>query len=212
MQKCLQSSEGDADRKMQLGYVSLAKFWYSCEALKMRFVYRNAKMTQFRSQCKLFFMELVSSLCFGQATPPEPELVKHLLNIVFVEKEDKLQTKDFTYSKHVKKDRVPVIRSFLLQLLLEYKWAQHKYSCIFFNSLYIMLIFFSQFWPSQVASWWLLEMFQTSSSKAWSGSLSLVHSVSGSMYFMKNACPTCLSLYGFKCRMLCSRNGVRNQC
>ena len=78
-------------------------------------------MTQFRNQCKLFFMELVSSLCFGQATPPEPELIKHLLNIVFVEKEDKLETKEFTYSKNAKKDRVPVIRSFLLQLLLEYK-------------------------------------------------------------------------------------------
>ena len=78
-------------------------------------------MTKFRNQCELFFMELVSSLCFGRATPPEPELVEHLLNMVFVEKEDKLETKEFTYSKHVKKDRVPVIRSFLLQLLLEYK-------------------------------------------------------------------------------------------
>ena len=78
-------------------------------------------MTQFRNQCKLFFLELVSCLCFGQSTPPEPELIKHLLNIVFVELGDKLETKQFTYSKNVKKDRVPVIRSFLLQLLLEYK-------------------------------------------------------------------------------------------
>ena len=78
-------------------------------------------MTQFRSQCKLFFMELVSCLCFGQASPPEPELIEHLLNIVFVEKDDKLETSDFTYSKKLVKDRVPVVRSFLLQLLLEHK-------------------------------------------------------------------------------------------
>ena len=78
-------------------------------------------MTQFRNQCKLFFMEIVSYLCFGQATPPEPKLIELLLNIVFVEQDDKFETKEFTYSKNVKKDRVPVIRSFLLQLLLEYK-------------------------------------------------------------------------------------------
>ena len=78
-------------------------------------------MMQFRNQCKLFFMEIVSSLCFGQAAPPEPDLVKHLLNIVFVELKDKLETKQFTYASNVKKDHIPVIRSFLLQLLLEYK-------------------------------------------------------------------------------------------
>ena len=54
-------------------------------------------MAQFHNQCKLFLMELVSSLCFGQATPPEPELIKHLLNIVFVEQQDNLvETKEFT--------------------------------------------------------------------------------------------------------------------
>ena len=55
-----------------------------------------------------------------------------LLSSLFC-REDKLETKEFTYSKHVKKDCVPVIRSFLLQLLLEYKWAQQKYSCMFFD-------------------------------------------------------------------------------
>lgn len=68
-------------------------------------------------------MEVVSSLCFGQLTPPEPALIKELLNVVFTESEkDKVAgTKDFTYSEKEKTDKVPVIRSFLLQLLLEHK-------------------------------------------------------------------------------------------
>ena len=62
-------------------------------------------------------MELVSTLCFGGSAAPEPELIKMLLDTVFTEKQE---TKEFSY-KEVKSDQVPVIRSFLLQLLLEHK-------------------------------------------------------------------------------------------
>ena len=71
-----------------------------------------------REYCKSFFMEVVSSLCFGQPNPPEPALIKKLLTIVFTEQD---MTKDFSYSDKEKVDKVPVIRSFLLQLLLEHK-------------------------------------------------------------------------------------------
>ena len=63
-------------------------------------------------------MEVVSSLCFGQPNPPEPALIKELLTVVFTEQD---KTKDFSYSDKEKVDKVPVIRSFLLQLLLEHK-------------------------------------------------------------------------------------------
>ena len=67
-------------------------------------------------------MEVVSTLCFGQSTPPEEELVKELLKLV-VTNDDK--TREFSYSEKVDKgiDKVPVIRSFLLQLLMEHKLA-----------------------------------------------------------------------------------------
>ncbi len=67
-------------------------------------------------------MEVVSTLCFGQSTPPEEELVKELLKLV-VTNDDK--TRVFSYSEKVDKviDQVPVIRSFLLQLLMEHKLA-----------------------------------------------------------------------------------------
>ena len=63
-------------------------------------------------------MEVVSSLCFGQIEPPDSQLIEELLKVVFTEKDE---TKEFTYSDKEKTDKVPVIRSFLLQLLLEHK-------------------------------------------------------------------------------------------
>ena len=63
-------------------------------------------------------MEVVSSLCFGQPTPPEENLVQELLKLVITEKN---QTRELSYSDNVKTDRIPVIRSFLLQLLMEHR-------------------------------------------------------------------------------------------
>lgn len=66
-------------------------------------------------------MEVVSSLCFGQSNPPNSELIEQLLNIVFEENEEK--TKEFSFSEKDDSDKVPVMRSFLLQLLLEQRYA-----------------------------------------------------------------------------------------
>ena len=79
---------------------------------------RAETQKKLRNYCKSYFMEVVSSLCFGQLSPPEPALIEELLNVVFTEQD---QTKDFTYSDKEEIDKVPVIRSFLLQLLLEHK-------------------------------------------------------------------------------------------
>ena len=67
-------------------------------------------------------MELVSTLCFGAHSAPEPDLIGMLINTVFTEKQEtELGTRDFTPYRETKSDEVPVIRSFLLQLLLEHK-------------------------------------------------------------------------------------------
>lgn len=76
----------------------------------------SAKEEQFHKQTKSFFLELVSSLCFSHDTPPEPELMRLLLDIVFDEKKE---TEKLTCSSMTERDTVPVIRVFLLQLLLE---------------------------------------------------------------------------------------------
>lgn len=71
-------------------------------------------------------MEVVSSLCFGGNKPPEPDLIKMLMDIIFTEKKQtaskdvSLDTRDMT-PYQANSDQVPVVRSFLLQLLLEHK-------------------------------------------------------------------------------------------
>ena len=75
------------------------------------------KRKSIRNSCHAFFMEMVSTLCFRQRGLPEPELMEGLMNIVLTS--DK--TKDFTYSDKTEADKNPVIRSFLLQLLLEHE-------------------------------------------------------------------------------------------
>ena len=66
-------------------------------------------------------MEIVSNLCFKGQAAPEPNLVKMLLDIVFMEK-DKLHTQELTPYKDDKSDKVPTVRSFLLQHLLEHRY------------------------------------------------------------------------------------------
>ena len=78
----------------------------------------------------------MSGLCFGQATAPEDELIEMLLNIVFTERGDgeeeggegeggRRGTRDLTpYKEDLKeRDENPIIRSFLLQLLLEHEYV-----------------------------------------------------------------------------------------
>ena len=74
-----------------------------------------------RGCCKFYFMEVVSTLCFGEPNPPDEELIKELLNIVFAEKNK--STKEFTFSEKDASDKIPVMRSFMLQLLLEHRYV-----------------------------------------------------------------------------------------
>ncbi len=86
-------------------------------------------------------MEVISNLCFKGQAAPEPDLVKMLLDIVFMEK-GKLRTQELTPYKDDKSagDKIPTVRSFLLQLLLEHRYV-HVYSC--FKSKEIgMLMYF----------------------------------------------------------------------
>ena len=97
---------------------------------------QKKQLTAIRKSCRNFFIEVVSGLCFGQSSPPEDNLVEMLLNIVFTGRGDegeeggdreggKWGTRDLTpYKEDLKeRDKNPVIRSFLLQLLLEHKYV-----------------------------------------------------------------------------------------
>ena len=77
------------------------------------------KIKEVKKSGREFFMEIVSQLCFGGRVAPEPDLIKMLLNNIFTEKTD--STRELTPYKDDKPDKIPTIRSFLLQLLLEHR-------------------------------------------------------------------------------------------
>ena len=80
-------------------------------------------------------MEVVSGLCFRQSSAPEDQLVVLLLDIVFTEQREveeggegegeggRRGTRDLTPFSNAPGDKQPVIRSFLLQLLLEHEYG-----------------------------------------------------------------------------------------
>ena len=103
---------------------------------------QKEELEAIRKSCRNFFIEVVSRLCFGHSHAPEDQLVEMLLNIVFTERGEgeggvgggrgrgRAQTRDFSpYADDMKKsDKIPVIRSFLLQLLLEHKYVYIRFS------------------------------------------------------------------------------------
>ena len=99
------------------------------------------KIKEIKKSGRRFFMEVVSELCFGGRAAPEPDVVKMLLNTVFVEKTD--STQELTPYKDDKADKIPTIRSFLLQLLLEHRYV-HVYILIGYQihqCLYLMYMY-----------------------------------------------------------------------
>ncbi|XP_033106623.1 E3 ubiquitin-protein ligase rnf213-alpha-like, partial [Anneissia japonica] len=76
---------------------------------------------EFRQCCNSFFMEVVSQLCFADGTPPSEEVIKKLLGYVTIDskKHKKRVTRNVSPFPEDCIDPNPVVRSFLLQLLLQ---------------------------------------------------------------------------------------------
>ena len=77
----------------------------------------KTRKSKIRKSCHSFFMEVVSSLCFGGGQAPEPDLINMLMDTVLFED----QTRELSPYNEPKPDKTPTIRSFLLQLLLEHR-------------------------------------------------------------------------------------------
>uniref|UniRef100_A0A2K6FX44 E3 ubiquitin-protein ligase RNF213 n=1 Tax=Propithecus coquereli TaxID=379532 RepID=A0A2K6FX44_PROCO len=88
---------------------------------------------QFRQMCNSFFVDLVSTMCFKDNTPPQKEVVDSLLSLLFVQKE-LLRDTPQGHCEHTKSlspfndvvDKTPVIRSVVLKLLLKYSFHEVK--------------------------------------------------------------------------------------
>ncbi|XP_071066939.1 E3 ubiquitin-protein ligase RNF213 isoform X2 [Dasypus novemcinctus] len=91
------------------------------------------KHARFRQMCNSFFVDLVSTMCFKDNSPPEKKVVEDLLSLLFVQKK-LLKDAPQKCSEHTKSlspfddvvDKTPVIRSVVLKLLLKYSFHEVK--------------------------------------------------------------------------------------
>ncbi|VTJ88974.1 Hypothetical predicted protein [Marmota monax] len=91
------------------------------------------KHARFRQMCNSFFMDLVSTMCFKDSTPPRKSVIDELLSLLFVRKE-LLRDAPQRYREHTKSispfddavDKTPVICSVVLKLLLKYSFQAVK--------------------------------------------------------------------------------------
>lgn len=83
---------------------------------------KDRELANFQQDCHNFFMEVVSTLCFGGHSAPEPALIKSLMELVFTEDSDLVSP--ITEAGGSKSDNVSVVKSSMLQLLLEHKYVQ----------------------------------------------------------------------------------------
>ncbi|XP_047657054.1 E3 ubiquitin-protein ligase rnf213-alpha isoform X2 [Tachysurus fulvidraco] len=92
------------------------------------------KHGQFRKQCNAFFIDLVSTICFRDNSPPNKAIIRHLLSFLMVEAgsvpiirgcDRRFLTKALSpFDDSV--DKNPVVRSVVLKLLLKYSFADVK--------------------------------------------------------------------------------------
>ena len=86
-----------------------------CNLIHSRLI-KKAENVEFTHHCNNYFMAVVSTLCFGGRSPPEPDLISMLMEV--------MTEKRGVISPVGKLNEVPVVSSSLLQLLLEHKYAQ----------------------------------------------------------------------------------------
>ncbi|XP_058848399.1 E3 ubiquitin-protein ligase rnf213-alpha-like isoform X1 [Acipenser ruthenus] len=87
----------------------------------------------FRNRCNAFFIDVVSTVCFKDNSPPSESIIHHLLSLLLVandaiplvNKDSKFHTKALSpFDDYV--DRTPVVRSVVLKLLLKYSFERVK--------------------------------------------------------------------------------------
>ncbi|XP_018560281.2 LOW QUALITY PROTEIN: E3 ubiquitin-protein ligase rnf213-alpha-like [Lates calcarifer] len=84
------------------------------------------KNAEFRQRCNGFFIDMLTTVCFKDNTPPTQGVINHLLSYMRVETEDKqIHTKDLSPFDE-SPDNNPVVRSVILKLLLKFSFDEVK--------------------------------------------------------------------------------------
>ena len=104
-------------------FASIMQFMFTSSIINTKtrlFIYsrliKKAENVEFTHHCSNYFMGVVSTLCFGGRVPPEPDLIRMLM--------DMMTEKQGVIWPFGKLNAVPVVTSSLLQLLLEHKYVQ----------------------------------------------------------------------------------------
>ncbi|XP_040296683.1 E3 ubiquitin-protein ligase RNF213-like [Bufo bufo] len=79
------------------------------------------KYIQFRKRCNGFFVDIICTMCFKDDTPPDKEVIDHLLSLLFASVEQKSCTRSLSPFEDAV-DKTPVLRSVILKLLLKYSF------------------------------------------------------------------------------------------
>uniref|UniRef100_A0AAR2M4L8 Ring finger protein 213 n=1 Tax=Pygocentrus nattereri TaxID=42514 RepID=A0AAR2M4L8_PYGNA len=116
---CMQGIEDDFELKPSMTIRTLIK--------------RNA---QFRKQCNTFFIDLVSTVCFRDNSPPSRAIIRHLLSFLMVEAGSVPNVRGESHDRRFltkalspfddSVDKNPVVRSVVLKLLLKYSFDDVK--------------------------------------------------------------------------------------
>ncbi|XP_075132003.1 LOW QUALITY PROTEIN: E3 ubiquitin-protein ligase RNF213-like [Leptodactylus fuscus] len=102
------------------------------------------KNDQFRRRCNGFFVDVVCTMCFKDRTPPDKEVIDHLMSLLFADKGLEHYTRSLSLFEDAV-DQTPVLRSILLKLLLKYSftdimgYAQDYFSKVERNNLLTVL-------------------------------------------------------------------------
>ncbi|XP_008284914.1 E3 ubiquitin-protein ligase RNF213-like [Stegastes partitus] len=84
------------------------------------------KVAELRRRCNGFFIDLLSTVCFKDNTPPSRNVITHLLSYLRIETEHKeIHTKDLSPFDE-SPDKNPVVRSVILKLLLKFSFDEVK--------------------------------------------------------------------------------------
>lgn len=126
LKKTIDSYAKDSDiKKLRYVYLLLlVKLKHCNDSLYMSFSTKDNA----RNSCNVLFLEIISEIIFAAASsstvnePPEDELVTELIETV-------TSTQQLSPFSDSKADKIPLVRSHLLQLLLDYEYA--VYSCLF---------------------------------------------------------------------------------
>ncbi|KAG9491250.1 hypothetical protein GDO78_006558, partial [Eleutherodactylus coqui] len=102
------------------------------------------KNIQFRKRCNGFFVDIICTMCFKDNAPPDEEVIRHLLSLLFGNIELGQYTRSLSPFEDAV-DKTPVLRSVILKLLLKYsftdiiRYAQEYFSKVERNNLLTVL-------------------------------------------------------------------------